>query len=189
MASSGNGFTWGGVRNKQWIQCKLDRCFGNPAWFDLFSSAHQWFPEKIGSDHKQVLGKFTTDKELFSKQFWFDKRWAEDPSFFQVIQDAWQGKFKSVVERAADCKQAIGVWKNKIWSNSEIRIKRLRKELAAQDASLTPCFQRISVIKRELAIAFREEEVFWRQKSQEKWLNDGDRNTKNFQASVKKLME
>ena len=22
ISSSGNGFTWGGVRNKQWIQCK-----------------------------------------------------------------------------------------------------------------------------------------------------------------------
>ena len=69
VESSGNGFTWGGTRNNQWIQCKLDRCFGNPAWFSMFPTAHQWFLEKLGSDHKPVLVEFTQDKSFFREQF------------------------------------------------------------------------------------------------------------------------
>ncbi|XP_010418622.1 PREDICTED: uncharacterized protein LOC104704195 [Camelina sativa] len=190
LGSSGNGFTWGGVRNKQWIQCRLDRRFGNPAWFSLFPNSHQWFLEKLGSDHKPVLVKFTSDKELFRNQFWFDKRWAEDPSLLEVIQKVWNEMSTlssdcSVLARNENCKKAIGIWKKQARTNSEIRIKRLRKELASHYEALKPNFRRINAIKRDLAIAFREEEIYWRQKSTEKWLLDGDRNTKFFQASVK----
>ncbi|OAP09670.1 hypothetical protein AXX17_AT2G08620 [Arabidopsis thaliana] len=69
VGSSGNGFTWGGTRNKQWIQCKLDRCFDNRLWFSMFPTAHQWFLEKLGSDHKPVLVEFTQDKDFFRGQF------------------------------------------------------------------------------------------------------------------------
>ena len=64
------------------------------------------------------------------------------------------------MSRSENCKLAIQHWKKKVNSNSESRIQKLRKELAKQDESLHPCFNRISQIKRELALAFREEEIF-----------------------------
>jgi len=43
LGSTGNNFTCGGTRNNQWIQCKLNRCFGNPSWISLFPNLYQWF--------------------------------------------------------------------------------------------------------------------------------------------------
>ena len=36
LGGTRNSFTSGGTRNEEWIQCKLDRCFGNHSGFLCF---------------------------------------------------------------------------------------------------------------------------------------------------------
>lgn len=43
----------------------------------------------------------------------------------------------------------------------------------------------VNNIKRDLLKAYREEELFWRQKSRDKWMVYGDRCTKFYHSSVK----
>ena len=54
IPSSGNRLSWGGVREinsngikeKVWVQCQLDRAFGNVEWFRMFPKSHTLYLEK-----------------------------------------------------------------------------------------------------------------------------------------------
>ena len=155
----------------------------------MFPNSHQWFLEKLGSDHRPVLVKFVNDQELFRGTFRFDKRFAEDPQYQDVIHKAWIGNISShnssSMHRLVDCRKSISHWKKGKDYNAENRIKRLRFELDEEKSYQFPCWNKISVIQNQLGIAFREEESFWRLKSRDKWMAGGDKNSKFFQASVK----
>ncbi|KAF8113100.1 hypothetical protein N665_0056s0005 [Sinapis alba] len=74
LISTGNSYSWSGWRRNQWIQCKLDRCFGNKASTNLFPSSSQTFIEKRGSYHRPILLSLKSFHEHYRGSFRFDSR-------------------------------------------------------------------------------------------------------------------
>lgn len=91
LASQGDPFTWAGQRGKHWIRCKLDRCFGNQDWLNLFPAASQVFLDKRGSDHRPVLVNLFKVDEQRKGRFRFDKALLRLPQVKRVVEDAWNG--------------------------------------------------------------------------------------------------
>lgn len=64
-------------------------------------------------------------------------------------------------------------------------IHRCEAALELMQSKVWPNLRQTRILKKELAVAYREEEHFWHQKSRQKWMRSGNRNSKFFHASVK----
>lgn len=186
--SQGDPFTWGGRRGKHWIRCKLDRCFGNKEWLQMFPRVSQIFLEKRGSDHRPVLVQFLGNHLGRKGRFRFDKSLLGLPHLKERIVSAWgnQREYLNIrmVERIRRCRTAICNWKKQFDLNAKSKILRIQNDLEKEESSSFPSRVRVHELKQELGKATKEEESFWKQRSKDKWLKCGDRNTKAFHASV-----
>ena len=190
LESSGDRFTWSGQRWKKWIQCCLDRAFGNKEWLRLFPGSNQKFLDKRGSDHRPVLLNLRSSHVTFKGQFRFDKKFIFLPVVKKKIQESWSANCvgaenRNVSKRLRDCRGVLSRWKKSRVFNARDRIHLLEHRLEWFESRNYPCFHAIRVIKKELYKAYREEEIFWQQRSRERWLRHGDRNSKFFHDSVK----
>ncbi|XP_010418618.1 PREDICTED: uncharacterized protein LOC104704191 [Camelina sativa] len=191
LPSSGNGFTWGGRRGTHWIQSKLDRCFANKDWVSCFPAANQAFLPKRGSDHRPILVSLVSSQDLYRGSFRFDKRLLHKPGVKEAISMVWRQSAISapapVSQRIRDCRRVLSKWKKENEMNSKVKIIAIQNELELVQSSSDPSASRLRSLKNKLVEANKEEESHWQQKSRDKWMLEGDRNTKFFHASVKNL--
>ncbi|KAF8048797.1 hypothetical protein N665_2401s0001 [Sinapis alba] len=189
LPSSGNSFTWGGQRGNLSIQSKLDICFGNQRWFTLFPVSNQVFMEKRGSDHRPVLVRLINVSESYRGSFRFDERLLHKQGIQEEIKKAWLTNhplFETrVSDRLKNCRKAISRWKKKENLNARDSIKQIQCALEMEQSARFPSTTRIRFLKSELVQAYKDEELFWKQRCKEKWAVKGDLNTKYYHASVK----
>lgn len=180
-------FTWSGCRWKKWIQCRLDRCFGNKEWRLLFPGSNQTFLEKSGSDHRPVLVNLQANSDGPRGQFRFDRRLLHHPDAIKEVETEWKKRSgsASVSCKIRKCRSVMSAWKRRRRFNAKDKINLIQERLEWFQSKPYSCWFVINNLKKELMQAYKEEEMYWRQKSREKWLRMGDRNSKFFHFSVK----
>ena len=75
LRSSGNTLSWAGWRVKVWVQCRLDRSFGNDEWFNHFPRSQVEYMDTWSSDHRPLKICFSLETENVRRgRFFFDRR-------------------------------------------------------------------------------------------------------------------
>lgn len=184
----GHPYTWERHRGTpNWIESRLDRCLITTGWYSVFPAASLINLEFSSSDHNPLLlhpspGQTTQ----YHTSFRFENAWLKEPMCMQIVKDHWaDGGNLDLVQKLTRCSRSLAEWGRSITTGFGAKIKYCREELkllkSRQDNTSVSRFKEV---KNQLFHILDQKEIYWRQRSKQLWLKEGDKNSKFFHAAA-----
>ncbi|KAG7588485.1 Ribonuclease H domain [Arabidopsis suecica] len=190
-----SGFLWLVVDN---IRLKISRV--NCDWVSLKknqrneghkSTHYGTVTDFTASDHSPVVATLMDKVPRGKRNFRFDKRWIGKEGLLEAISNGWnsnselgEGKF---VEKLTNCRRAILQWRRELTPYGRQTIEELKSELLLAQGDDRRPREEITELTLRLKEAYRDEELYWHQKSRSFWMQLGDSNSKYFHAEDKDI--
>lgn len=192
LGYSGHPFTWNNKRSiGHNIQERLDRGITNIPWCTMFPNASIKHLNAHISDRKPLLLHLLPLQPPHPCPFHFESMWIREPTVRDVVDAAWkqyrQGSptftFSS---KLYSTKAALKTWNRDTFGN--VHSKKL--ELLALIDLLQNSTQSSSTLFHEehlqcaLDETLKREEILWRDKARQNWLEDGDASIRFFHLTT-----
>ncbi|XP_019231592.1 PREDICTED: uncharacterized protein LOC109212408 [Nicotiana attenuata] len=195
LGFKGSIFTWlNGRAEEDCIFKRLDRCFSNTEWQQMWPGMEITHLPKIGFDHCPLLITNNPNVVQIKKSFRFLSSWTKHDTFKVVVKENWQSDFHAnpfvlFNHKLRKLKKALSTWSRSTYVDIFQQISSLEEVVSVHEAQfeIKPTVQdreRLQKVQAELFRYLALEEQFWKQKSWMTWFNEGDRNTKFFHAHV-----
>ncbi|XP_010445156.1 PREDICTED: uncharacterized protein LOC104727781 [Camelina sativa] len=155
----------------------------------MYPASGSEFLTLAGSDHAPVIIDIAEEIQIKRGQFRYDRRYSRCEDFIASVHRGWSrgvidnsGGFQNKLKM---CRKELSQWKKRNKTNSAELIQSLKAQLDAAERNHATSIQDVQQLRRKLNQAYRDEETHWKLKSRNKWLSEGDWNTKYFHASSK----
>ncbi|KAH7847580.1 hypothetical protein Vadar_027761 [Vaccinium darrowii] len=189
LGFKGYPFTWRNNRaGVDFIESRLDRALVSSQWLLNNNQASLEHLDCVGSDHKALLLNTMPESRKHITPFRFDARWFEHEKVRRIIEEQWDQRLSGsqlfcLVQKVKCCRLALRSWRVKQKLNSKRVIDETNKEIKVLETAGREFFHdKITALEDKVAREWEKEENYWRQKSHQKGLQLGDRNTSYFHA-------
>ncbi|WCJ37367.1 DNAse I-like superfamily protein [Euphorbia peplus] len=186
LGFTGPRFTW----KRGLLLERLDRAVGNSVWSDTYPRTTINHLPRIKSDHRPLLLSIGNpiSHQFFPKPFRFIRAWLEHPDYQQLVLNAWN-QSEGLDLNISNLTDLLKIWNVEVFGNIMKRKKNLLNRLKGLQCAMefisTPTMIAAEAqILHDLETTLKQEEDLWHQKSRNKWIQDGDRNTTFFHRST-----
>ncbi|CAL1363580.1 unnamed protein product [Linum trigynum] len=187
LGFSGPRFTWTrGDNPNTYKASRIDRSLCNTMWNSCFPNTSVKHLPRLHSDHHPILTTIGIQgvNSSVTRPFRFEAAWLTSNVFDQVVEGGWdhQASLPAALEKMAT---NLNHWNKTSFGSIFHKKRRLMarihgiQEKMATSFSLG-LFKLQTKLERELDEVLEQEELFWFQRSREKWVQQGERNTGYF---------
>ncbi|KAL0462890.1 UNVERIFIED_CONTAM: LINE-1 reverse transcriptase [Sesamum latifolium] len=175
---------------------RLDRVLYSKEWMDFFNCTRVTHLPRRLSDHHPLLILASKNEGKHPSSFRFHSMWLRHQSFYDTVKSSWtlpihgHGMCK-LQQKLYRTKELLKSWNKEVFGNVFSRVEEAKTRASEADK----CYHRnpsdnnlitLNKLNAEVIQTLNMESDFWRQKSNCKWLELGERNTKFFHSMVKK---
>uniref|UniRef100_A0A1J3D4G4 Uncharacterized protein n=1 Tax=Noccaea caerulescens TaxID=107243 RepID=A0A1J3D4G4_NOCCA len=191
MVFSGSRFTWKRGRvERNFVAKRLDRVLCNAHARLKWQEAVVKHLPYLSSDHVPLYVQL--DPGLVGdpkrRPFRFEAAWLKHPGFKELLANSWNGEMET--PRALESlKEKLRKWNREVFGDIQRRKEGLLTEIkSVQDILEMTQTDDLPVkeekLLREFDVILEQEEILWFEKSREKWIALGDRNTKYYHTTT-----